>query len=193
MLENDSIASSRRELLAATFTGGVLPPSAMASLSAVPKQPAGVSDFAFQTGDWRVRHRKLKGRLVGSTEWVEFDGTCRAWELLGGEGNVEDQFLDDPAGAYRAAAVRRRDPASGDWSIWWFDPRFPTLEPPVVGRFKDGVGTFYADDRLDGRPIRVRFVWSDIGPSAARWDQAFSADGGENWEVNWVMRFMRVG
>lgn len=153
-----------------------------------------MGDFGFQTGEWRVHHRKLKGRLVGSSDWVEFAGTCSAFEVMGGEANVEDNVLDDPAGAYRAAAFRRRDPATGQWSIWWHDGRFPAAgEPPVVGVFEDGVGRFYCDDTLDGRPIRVRFVWSDITETSARWEQAFSADGGETWEVNWVMTFERVG
>lgn len=151
----------------------------------------GYHAFAFQTGDWRVRHRKLKQRLAGSTEWVEFDGTCRAWELLGGEGNVDDHFLDDPAGAYHAATFRRTDPASGLWSIWWFDPRFP-LDPPMHGRFENGVGTFFADDQLNGRPIGIRFIWSGITPTAARWEQAFSPDGGRSWETNWIMQFERA-
>lgn len=147
--------------------------------------------FAFQTGEWNVRHRKLQGRLTGSTKWIEFNGTCRAWELLGGEGNVEDQFLDDPAGPYHAGAFRRTDPKTGEWSIWWIDPRFVTLDPPMVGRFKDGVGTFYADDQLNGNPIKVRFIWSDITALTAKWEQAFSADAGETWETNWIMTFER--
>lgn len=152
----------------------------------------GVHAFAFQTGAWRVHHRKRKQRLAGSTDWVEFDGTCTAWELLGGHGNVDDHFLDDPAGAYRAATFRRRDPRSGLWSIWWFDPRFPGLEPPVHGGFSNGVGTFLADDQLGGRPIKVRFLWSGITRAAARWEQAFSPDGGSTWETNWLMTFSRI-
>lgn len=154
--------------------------------------PGGRHAFAFQTGNWRVRHRKLKARLSGSTEWIEFDGTCRAWELLGGEGNVDDHFLDDPAGAYHAATYRRTDPAMGRWSIWWFDPRFDTLEPPVHGGFEDGVGTFYGEAELADRPIKVRFIWSDVGPHRARWEQAFSPDGGASWETNWIMSFERI-
>lgn len=148
--------------------------------------------FAFQSGEWAVRHRKLQGRLVGSTEWVDFNGTCRAWELLGGEANVDDHFLDDPAGAYCAATFRRTDPRSGLWSIWWIDPRVTTLNPPVVGGFVNGIGTFLADDQLNGRPIRVRFIWSGITPDAAVWEQAFSADAGASWETNWTMIFTRM-
>lgn len=152
----------------------------------------GVHAFAFQTGSWRVRHRRLRQRLAGSTDWVEFDGTCTAWELLGGHANVEDHFLDDPAGAYRAATFRRRDPESGTWSIWWFDSHFSKLDPPVQGGFRDGVGTFFADDRFDEKPIKVRFLWSEITPVAARWEQAFSTDGGVSWETNWLMTFSRI-
>jgi hypothetical protein len=152
----------------------------------------GRHDFGFQTGDWTVRHRKLQGRLTGSTEWVEFDGTCSAREVMDGLGNVEEQWLVDPAGAYHAAAFRHVNLVDGEWSIHWFDPRLAVVEPPVRGRFKDGVGTFVANDHLHGRPIVVRYVWSDITAKSARWEQAFSEDGGASWEVNWVMDFHRT-
>jgi hypothetical protein len=151
-----------------------------------------VGDFGFQTGEWRVHHRKLTERLVGASEWVEFPGTCRAFEVLAGAANVEDQFLEDPAGAYRAAAFRRRDPQSGQWSIWWHDGRSGVVDPPVKGAFEDGIGRFFAEDTLNGRSIHVRFVWSHITPTSARWEQAFSADGGATWEVNWIMTFERI-
>jgi hypothetical protein len=67
------------------------------------------------------------------------------------------------------------------------------MEPPVVGRFEQGVGRFYADETLRGRPIRVRFIWSEITATTARWEQAFSPDAGASWEINWDMRFTRIG
>jgi hypothetical protein len=85
------------------------------------------------------------------------------------------------------------DAATKTWAIWWFDSRQPhQLDPPVVGGFRNGVGTFYADDYFKGKRIRVRFIWSDITPNSARWQQAFSEDGGVTWETNWVMEFQRV-
>jgi hypothetical protein len=153
--------------------------------------PDNINSFAFQTGEWRVLHRKLKHRLVGSEEWFSFDGSCKAWEILGGAGNVEDNWLNDPNGAYAAAAIRRMDSKTGIWSIWWVDPRSAGIDPPVNGIFENGVGTFLGEDVLNGKPINVRFVWSNITGNHAHWEQAFSPDGGVTWETNWVMEFER--
>jgi ABC-type branched-subunit amino acid transport system ATPase component len=46
---------------------------------------------------------------------------------------------------------------------------------------------------FEGRPIKVRFRWSEITPASARWEQAFSPDGGTTWETNWIMCFERTG
>ena len=151
------------------------------------------ADFDFLVGRWLVRHRRLTSRLTGCTTWDEFAGTCTAHPLLGGLANVDDNVLELPSGRYRAATLRAYDPAQARWSIWWLDGRTPGhLDPPVVGGFVDGVGTFYADDTLAGRPIRVRFSWTVTDPTAPRWAQAFSADGGATWETNWHMDFVRA-
>lgn len=153
----------------------------------------GAHDFDFLHGQWRVEHRRLRERLRGRTEWDRFDGTCTAQPLLGGHGNVDDNLLHLPGGSYRAATLRAHDPRTGRWSIWWLDGRHPhRLDVPVVGSFENGVGTFLADDVLDGHAIRVRFRWADTGIASPGWEQAFSADGGTTWEVNWTMRFHRL-
>ncbi|WP_204307975.1 hypothetical protein, partial [Klebsiella pneumoniae] len=66
------------------------------------------------------------------------------------------------------------------------------LDVPVRGAFEDGIGRFYADDQLDGRPIRVRFTWFIGSDGHPRWEQAFSPDGGVSWETNWSMEFRRL-
>jgi hypothetical protein len=38
----------------------------------------------------------------------------------------------------------------------------------------------------DGRMILVRLQWKSITPTHARLEEAFSADGGKTWEVNWI-------
>lgn len=150
----------------------------------------GERDFDFLHRDWRVRHRKLQTRLARADDWVAFDGTSSTRPILGGLGNVEDNWLDDPAGAYRATALRAFEAGTGLWRIWWLDLRHPgVLGPPVVGRFDGARGAFLADDIWDRTPIKVRFVWLTDGQAGPRWEQAFSQDGGATWEVNWIMQF----
>ncbi len=151
-------------------------------------------DFDFIHGHWRVRHRRLKQRLQGCQDWVSFEGLSSTRPVLGGYGNLEDNLLQLPEGEVRAVALRSYDPARRQWSIWWLDGRLPgQLDTPVVGGFQGRRGEFYADDQLDGRPIRVRFVWLAEPGQPPRWSQAFSPDGGGSWEENWTMEFLPVG
>ena len=53
----------------------------------------------------------------------------------------------------------------------------PALVAAGQRRFKNGIGTFFGDTMLNGKPVRVRFIWSQITPTSARWEQAYSADG----------------
>jgi hypothetical protein len=88
--------------------------------------------------------------------------------------------------------VRLFDLASQQWRIYWADNARGVFDPPVVGSFVDGVGTFEGDDQHDGTPVRVRFLWTHDTPRTARWEQSFSADGGTTWETNWIMHMSRA-
>jgi hypothetical protein len=151
------------------------------------------SDFDFIIGDWHVKHRRLRSRFSNCTEWTEFDGQSSTSKILGGFGNLEDNILHFPDGAFRAVAMRSYCSKSGTWSIWWLDGRNPTaLDVPVVGKFSDRIGLFYAEDFLDGQAVKVRFTWTALPGANPRWEQAFSNDQGETWETNWRMEFLRV-
>jgi hypothetical protein len=155
---------------------------------------AGLHDFDFLFGEWKVHHRRLKARLANDHEWIEFEGSSVVQKILGGYGTVDDNVLELPTGTYHGASLRSFEPKSGTWSIWWLDSRTPLgpLDPPVRGSFRSGVGTFLGDDTFNGIPIRVRYEWSKINPTSCHWEQAFSADGGATWETNWVMDFKRT-
>ena len=91
------------------------------------------------------------------------------------------------------SVLRAFDAKTRLWAIWWLDGRdaHRALDPPLKGRLRDGVGTFDADDTFNDRPIRVRYIWSQITPTSAHWEQAFSPDGGTTWETNWISDFRR--
>ena len=148
------------------------------------------TDFDFLFGAWAVRNRYLVGRLRGSTEWIEFDATCRAWPLLDGNGNVDSYSAERDGRTIHGATLRLFNPSTNEWAIHWADTVRPgVLCPPMVGKFEGKVGTFFGEEETDGRKVLCRFLWTRGG--APRWEQAFSADAGQTWETNWVMEFTR--
>lgn len=149
-------------------------------------------DFNFFLGQWQVRHRRLKERLVGSTDWEEYSGTTSCHALLGGIANFNDSIVYRAGSVYRSLGLRAYDAATRTWTDWSLDGRNPTqVTVDGVGRFVGGVGTFFADDTFAGKPIRVRGTFTSLGPGSAQWQQAFSADGGRTWETNYTMIYTR--
>jgi hypothetical protein len=149
-------------------------------------------DFDFWMGRWSCHNRVLRARLARSDEWVEFASTVVARPILDGLGN-EDEFRSDYGEGFVGMSFRFFDPERKRWSIYWADTRRPgELEPPVFGGFSGDTGVFEGDDTFDGRPIRVRFIWSGVTTPTPRWEQAFSEDGGATWETNWIMDFTRA-
>src|SRR5262249_40235148 len=123
----------------------------------LPRMDDAPHDWDFLVGTWQVRNRRLKQRLVGSTQWEEFDNDLGNWPVLGGFGNVGDNAFHAPGGTYRGISLRTYDRDARQWLSWWLDGRAPTqLAAPVRGSFKDGIGTFIGDDVFDGKPIKVR-------------------------------------
>jgi hypothetical protein len=161
------------------------------SLDALPRV-GDKRDWDWLVGKWNVRHWRLKERLMNDNRWEDFRGTCHMWTTMEGAGNVDDNYLELPSGPYRAMGVRALDDKTGLWSIWWLDARYNSVDPPVRGGFKDGIGTFIGEDKLRGKPILMRFEWSKITRDSAHWEQAFSPDKGKTWETNWRMDFTRA-
>jgi hypothetical protein len=157
-------------------------------------QRDGSHDFDFLIGDWKAHVRRLPERLVGSTRWVEYDGISRHKKLLDSNANFEEFEVNghDKDQHIKAQTLRLYNPDSHQWSIYLVDLDKGVLSmPPVVGEFTGHRGEFYDQDVWNGRAILVRYVWSDISPQSARMEQSFSADGGKNWEVNWICELTR--
>jgi hypothetical protein len=146
-------------------------------------------DFDFLVGRWQVNNRRLRQRHVGSNDWNEFTGLQQAWSHLGGIVSVDEVHFESEG--FSGCTVRTLDLATRQWAIYWINSRQGQLFTPVHGGWNGDRGEFYGDDEDDGRPVRVRFIWRR-GPDQARWEQAFSLDGGQQWETNWTMDFTRL-
>jgi hypothetical protein len=152
----------------------------------------GIRDFDFLHGRWRIHNRRLHHPLTGSDEWYEFAGRSTERPLLDGQGNLEEYAATRPDGTtIRAIALRLYEPATRRWTIHWSNAATGTLDAPMVGAFLEGRGVFYSHEQVDDRMVFVRFIWTPVNADAARWEQAYSADGGMTWETNWIMAFER--
>jgi hypothetical protein len=153
---------------------------------------AGTRDFDFLWGTWEIHNARLASRLTGSNEWERFTAHGECWPILGGAGNVDTFSTRQNGQDFEGASLRVYNPATQQWAIYWADNVNGRLLPPVFGQFVDRVGEFVGEDQHEGRPVMVRFRWTDITADSARWEQAFSEDHGATWEVNWIMSFRRT-
>lgn len=151
-----------------------------------PPQRDGTHDFDFEIGEWTTKLRRLQRPLSGSSTWVEYQGTSTVRGILNGRANLVELVVDGPAGRIEGASLRLYDPRARQWTLNFFSIADGHLTAPMIGAFRDGRGTFYAQDTYEGRAIFVRFVISKVTTDTYRFEQAFSADGGQTWEVNWI-------
>lgn len=160
-----------------------------ATTSAVAPPPGQPGDFDFLTGEWKIRHRRLK--TPGGDDWDVFEGEATCWTLLGGIGSVEE--LRIPARNFSGMGLRLLDIEKRVWSDFWVNAKSGVLTAPgMAGHFIDGAGVFVADEMDGDKPIKVRGLWDRITPTSCRWSQALSYDGGKTWQDTWRMDWTRA-
>lgn len=148
----------------------------------------GQRDFDFETGTWATEVRVRRNPLTGAApDWADYRGTSMVRPIMAGRANIVELSVTGPAGRIEGVALRLYNPRSGQWSLNYASLGNGLLTAPVYGGFDArGRGTFFGQDMLDGRAILVRFVITQVSPDEARFEQAYSADGGATWEVNWI-------
>jgi hypothetical protein len=155
-------------------------------------QPDPQHDFDFHVGAWKTHVKRRKDPLTDHGTWVEYDGTTVVRKVWDGRANLVELEADGPAGHLELLSLRLYEPETGKWSLNVASSRGGGMSTPAIGEFKNGRGEFFSNETLDGKPIVVRFVISGITPASAQFEQAFSANGGKTWEVNWIATDTRV-
>ena len=143
-------------------------------------------DFDFNLGRWQTRIRAVLNPLSAPEVWTNFQGThtvYRVWDDWADVGQLE---VDGPSGHEEDMALRLYDRKTQQWRVYFANSASGTLEPPMIGRFKGGVGTFVFLDEIGGKTVLVRNVWSGITPKSCHQDWAISADGGKTWVPTWI-------
>jgi hypothetical protein len=149
------------------------------------------TDFDWNLGRFKTHVSRIMEPLTGSTKWVEFDGTSVVTPIWDGRGSVIELDVKGGAGHTVGLGVRLYNPESHQWNLNWANGRDGVMAIPMMGEFKNGRGDFMDVEQFDGRTIFVRNVFSDLKRDSARFEQAFSADGGRTWDTNWIMTWTR--
>jgi hypothetical protein len=156
------------------------------------QQRDGQHDFDFNFGTWKTHISRRLHPLTGSTTWTEYDGMSVVSKVWNGRASIFELEADGPAGHIEGVGLRLYNPESRQWNLNWTNSSQGMLTQPMIGEFKDGRGEFFDQENFNGRSILARNGFSDITPTSARFEQAFSADGGKTWETNWIMTFTRA-
>ena len=148
-------------------------------------------DFDFLMGEWNIHNR----RQTRNGEWEEFHATSTVTQVV--DGLVQLDHYEAPAcpsrGHVKAVTVRTYDKTTGQWSLVWLSNYAPPDFRPVVGTWQGDEGEFFQTIETDeGEPLDVRYLWKQLGPNDAYWEQSFSLDGGSTWDVNWTMDLTRA-
>lgn len=159
-------------------------------------QPAaerdGQHDFDPLFGSWRVHIKRRTHPLAGSNEWVEFDGTIVYKKIWDGRANFSEVEINGGGLHVEGVTVRTYNPQTHQWRLYWASSKDGILAPPQVGEFRNGRGQFFAQDTWNDKGILVRYIWSNFAKGVPHFEQAFSEDGGETWEVNWISDQTRI-
>jgi hypothetical protein len=151
----------------------------------------GQHDFDPLIGSWKYHLKRRLNPLTGSTTWVEFDGTGVCRKIYDGA-SIDEIEIDGPTGHVEGLTLRVYNPQSHQWRLYWANKKIGILDPPQIGEFKDGHGQFFAQDTINGKTILIRFDWTNTTTSTPHFEQSFSDDGGQTWEVNWITDQTRV-
>jgi hypothetical protein len=180
----------RNPLRTALCIGCLSLPSLAAAADA---NSSGERDFDFEIGRWQTHLQRLAHPLSGARDWLQYEGTTTVRKVWGGRANLVELDVSGPAGRIEALSLRLYNPESHQWSLNFSSVKSGTLATPTIGEFRNGRGVFYDQETFNGRAILVRFVIADISANSCHFEQAFSADGGQSWEVNWIATDTRVG
>ncbi|MEO8881646.1 MAG: hypothetical protein ABI446_14730 [Gemmatimonadaceae bacterium] len=153
----------------------------------------GQRDFDFELGTWAIRVRRRVHPLSSDTSWVSPEGyTHIVQKVWDGRASLAQLANDRPTPHFDGLMLRMYNAQTHQWSIYWGSAKTATLDAPLVGEFTNGRGVFYNQDTVDGRPVFVRLIYSDITATSFRTESSYSADGGKTWQSSLVQSFTRL-
>lgn len=148
-------------------------------------------DFDFEFGAWKARIRMQPHPLTESAEWVDYSGTSVVRKVWDGRANLGELEASSKNKHIEALSLRIFDQQAQTWRIYFANAKGGLSAVAMVGRFDYGRGFFYGTATIDGKPTRIRFVFSNVTLASFDFEQSFSRDDGKTWNPNWIATFTK--
>jgi hypothetical protein len=152
----------------------------------------GSHDFDFNFGVWHTHIVRVLHPLSASNATSVADGTVTVRKIWGGKASLEEIEADGPAGHWEGMTLFLYNPTARRWSQTYIGAKDGTYSPGDIGTFENGRGEFASTDTVDGRPVLVRGVWSDVTPVSHRYHIMYSGDAGAHWQTVFDAHLTRI-
>lgn len=162
--------------------------------NAAPALRDGSHDFDFDLGTWKTDIVRKADPLSASNETVHMTGVVKISKLWSGRAQVEEIEANGPKDSHwEGMTVFLYDPKARQWSMNFASGSVGKMTPPTIGRMVDGRIELYGADTFDGRPVKIRAVWSDFTPNSHTYREYVSADGGKTWILYFTGHKTKLG
>lgn len=141
--------------------------------------------FDFWVGTWDLSWTDAKGNPGKGTNHIEkiLDDVVLLENFEATEGSLK---------GYKGKSMSVYNPQRKSWHQAWVDTQGGYID--LQGKTDGEKRIFQTDEREgpNGNRIISRMVFYDISKDSFIWDWESSTDQGENWKLNWRIRYQRA-
>jgi hypothetical protein len=161
-------------------------------VSTEPAMRDGSHDFDPLFGAWKEQTKIRRHPLTGSDSWIEFEGIDVYRRIWGGRAIIAEYEGDSNTRHSEGLMLYTYNPQTHQWGIYFASSSDGKVTPPNAGEFKNGQGEFYTQDTLNGRLRYNRYIWSKLTTNSPHFEESWSDDGGNTWEVDNITDLTRI-
>lgn len=135
----------------------------------------------------------------------QFDFWLGSWEVTWGDGQcgsntvtrildgrvIQENFDGAPAIEFRGMSLSVYSPKLEQWRQTWVDNSGNYWD--FLGGVEGSDMVLATDDVIEGQPVKLRMVFTNIGRDALDWRWERSDDNGQTWQVQWQIHYHRQG